>query len=123
MTISVLVVDDNESYLDASCALLRRESLEVVGVALTSAEALWRVEALRPDVVLVDVNLAAESGFDLARQLVEIDPRGESTVILMSTQAAADLADLIADSPVSGFLAKSELSADAIRRIHNRGIR
>lgn len=41
----------------------------------------------------------------------------------MSTQAAADLADLIAESPGSGFLAKSELSADVIRRILNAGIR
>jgi CheY-like chemotaxis protein len=120
-TLSVLVVDDNESFLNASCALLRREGLEVLGVASTSTEAVWRVKDLRPDVVLVDVNLAGESGFDLARLLV--DQGHESMVILMSTQAATDLADLIAESPATGFLAKIELSADAIRRIHKGGIR
>jgi len=123
MAINVLVVDDNESFLDASCALLRREGLEVLGVASTSDEAVWRVEDLRPDVVLVDVNLAGESGFDLARRLVQADQGRQSMVILMSTQAAADLADLIAESPATGFLAKSELSADAIRRILNGGTR
>jgi len=123
MAINVLVVDDNESFLDASCALLRREGLEVLGVASTSDEAVWRFEDLRPDVVLVDVNLAGESGFDLARRLVQADQGRQSMVILMSTQAAADLADLIAESPATGFLAKSELSADAIRRILNGGTR
>jgi DNA-binding NarL/FixJ family response regulator len=123
MAIGVLVVDDSVSFLDASCALLRREGLEVVGVASTSTEAAGKVEALRPDVVLVDVNLAEESGFDLARRLARTDHGRDSTVILMSTQDAADLADLIAASPAAGFLAKSDLSAEAIRRIRNGGIR
>jgi DNA-binding NarL/FixJ family response regulator len=117
MAISVLVVDDNESFLDASCALLGRDGLDVIGVASTSADAAGRVEELRPDVVLVDINLAGESGFDLAWQLVEAGQGRDSAVILMSTQTAADLADLIAESPASGFVAKSELSADAICRI------
>jgi CheY-like chemotaxis protein len=122
MAISVLVVDDSESFLDASCALLRREGLEVSGVARTSTEAVRKVEALRPDVVLVDINLAGESGFDLARQLLQPGNGRDSMVILMSTQEAADLGDLIAASPATGFLAKTELSADAIRRILNGGI-
>jgi CheY-like chemotaxis protein len=62
IAISVLVVDDSESFLDASSALLRREGLAVTGLATTSAEAVARVEDLRPDVVLVDVHLGAESG-------------------------------------------------------------
>jgi two-component system nitrate/nitrite response regulator NarL len=123
MTTTVFVVDDNESFLDASCALLSREGLEVVGVASTSAETLGKVEELRPDVVLVDINLAGESGFDLARRLVEALGGSVSAVILMSTQTGADLADLLAESPASGFVAKSDLSADAIRRILNGGIR
>ncbi|MDX6319727.1 MAG: hypothetical protein QOD35_3127 [Nocardioidaceae bacterium] len=122
MAISVLVVDDSVSFLDASCALLRREGLEVLGVASTSTEAAGRVEELRPDVVLVDVNLAGESGFHLARRLARADDGRDSTVILMSTQEAADLADLIAASPAAGFLAKSDLSAEAIRRILNGGM-
>lgn len=94
-----------------------------MGIASTSAEAVRRAEDLRPDVVLVDINLAGESGFDLARQLVQTDRGCESMVILMSTQAAADLGDLIAERPATGFLAKSERSADAIRRILNGGTR
>jgi CheY-like chemotaxis protein len=114
-----LIVDDNEAFLEAVRVLLEREGLSVAGVASTYAEALELFEALRPDLVLVDIFLGEESGFELARRLAE-DGRGQgdaATIILISTQAQADLADLIAASPAAGFLAKTELSAKAIGRI------
>jgi DNA-binding NarL/FixJ family response regulator len=114
-----LIVDDNGPFLDAARALLEREGVAIAGVASTAAEALRQAEELRPDVVLVDITLGKESGFDLARRLVEADRSGGSAVILISTHAEADFADLIAESPATGFLPKSELSADAIRRILN----
>jgi DNA-binding NarL/FixJ family response regulator len=109
-----LIVDDNRRFLDAARTLLEREGLAVVGIALTSAEALRETEVLRPDIVLVDVSLGAESGFELARRLVADHDRGPK-VVLISTRSEADLADLIALSPAAGFLSKSDLSAEAIR--------
>ena len=120
MGIRVLVVDDNRPFLDAACALLQRQGLTVLGAATTAAQARNLVEQLRPDVVLVDINLGAESGFELARRLTE-DNGHRSTVILMSTHAETDFADLIADSPAAGFVPKSDLSADAIRLIRDEG--
>jgi DNA-binding NarL/FixJ family response regulator len=117
MPFRVLIVDDNRSFLAAARVLLEREGQCVVGVASTTAEALKGAAELRPGVVLVDITLGAESGFELARRLVEVDPGGESAVILISTHAQDDFADLIAESPATGFLPKSELSAGAIRRI------
>jgi DNA-binding NarL/FixJ family response regulator len=111
----VFIVDDNLPFLDAARVLLEREGLPVVGVASTSAEAVRRTAELRPEVVLVDLMLAGESGFELARRLVEHDGDRGTAVILISTQSEADFADLIADSPAIGFLPKSELSAAAIR--------
>jgi len=87
----------------------------VVGVASNSAEALQQVRALRPDLILVDIGLGEESGFDLARLLARDGPGGE--VILISAGAEADYAELIAESPAAGFLVKSELSARAIGQI------
>jgi DNA-binding NarL/FixJ family response regulator len=112
-----LIVDDSRSFLEAARTLLEREGLTIAGVASTGDEALGRADELRPDVVLVDIMLGAESGFDLARRLVEEDRGGRSTVILISTHAEADFEDLIAASPAAGFVPKSELSARAIRRI------
>jgi DNA-binding NarL/FixJ family response regulator len=109
-----LIVDDNESFLEAARALLEREGVAVAGVAMTTAEALEQAERLRPDVTLVDISLGPESGFDLVRRLAEND-RG-ATLILISTRAEEDVTDLVAESPAAGFIAKSDLSADAIRR-------
>jgi CheY-like chemotaxis protein len=114
MAVSCLIVDDNRDFLDAARTLLEREGLTVVGVASTSADALRKAELLRPDVVLVDVSLGGESGIDLARRLVA-DPAHDATVILISTRSEIEFADPIVLGPASGFLSKSQLSADAIR--------
>jgi DNA-binding NarL/FixJ family response regulator len=110
-----LIVDDSRRFLDAASDLLEREGLTVVGVASTGDEALRQADALRPDVILVDIFLGEESGLHLARRLVEESER--ATVILISSHSEADLADLIAPSPAAGFVSKTELSASAIRRI------
>jgi DNA-binding NarL/FixJ family response regulator len=117
MAFGILIVDDNRLFLEAARVLLERQGLRVVGVAASSAEALRRAGELRPEVVLVDITLGGESGFDLARGLAGQSRRGAPTVILISTHAEADFADLIADSPAAGLVPKPELSADAIRRI------
>jgi DNA-binding NarL/FixJ family response regulator len=120
MAVRCLIVDDNQAFLLAARRLLEREGLTVAGVASTSADAFRKAETLRPDVVLVDVSLGQESGFELARRLLVAHDRG-ATTILISTRSADDLADLVAASPAAGFLSKSELSADAIRRILDGG--
>ena len=117
MPIRSLIVDDNRSFLEAARVLLEREGLTVADVATTGDEALRKAETLRPDVVLVDVSLGEESGFDLVRRLVDDDLGNEAVVVLISTLAETDIADLIAESPAAGFLAKEDLSASAIRRI------
>jgi DNA-binding NarL/FixJ family response regulator len=110
-----LIVDDNEAFLEAAVNLLEREGVTVAGVASTSEEALRRTRELRPDVVLVDIILGSESGFDLLRRLAETD--SGTTLILISTHAESDYADLIAESPAVGFVPKFDLSADVIRRL------
>jgi DNA-binding NarL/FixJ family response regulator len=108
--IRCLIVDDNPPFLDAARLLLEREGITVVGVATTSAHALRLEHELRPDVVLVDIRLGDESGFDLARRL-------SGTVILISTHAQGEYAEEIAASPAAGFIPKTQLSASAILRL------
>ncbi|HEY2552916.1 MAG TPA: response regulator transcription factor [Streptosporangiaceae bacterium] len=117
MTFGVLIVDDNQLFFESARVLLEREGMRVVGGARTSVQALQRAEQLRPEVVLIDIRLGDESGFDLARRLAERDRGGEAATVLISTHPEADYADLIAESPAAGFLPKADLSADAIRRI------
>jgi DNA-binding NarL/FixJ family response regulator len=109
-----VIVDDNAGFRDAARSLLEREEVEVVGVASDSEHARSGVAELRPDVVLVDIVLGAESGFALARALAR---EGGPKVILISTHSKADFVDLIAASPAVGFIGKSDLSARAIREL------
>lgn len=117
MRLRCLIVDDSGCFLDAASDLLEREGVSVVGVASSSAEALQRVEELHPDVALVDISLGAESGFDLTRRLRQHGGAAAPRVILISTRAGADFADLIEASPAVGFVAKADLSAKAIRDV------
>jgi CheY-like chemotaxis protein len=112
-----LIVDDSPRFLEAARGLLERQGINIVGVASTSAEALQRVEELRPDVTLVDIDLGGESGFELARRLHRDADVASSPMILISTHAEQDYADLIEASPAVGFLSKSALSASAIRKL------
>jgi DNA-binding NarL/FixJ family response regulator len=123
MVLRSLLVDDNDAFLEAASVLLEREGVTVAGVASNTAEALRQARALRPDVILVDIGLGDESGFDLAWLLTRDGQGGQrvrAEVILISSYAETDYADLIAESPAAGFLAKSELSAQAIGRILGR---
>ena len=99
-----------QRFLDAARLLLEREGLAVVGVATTSNDALRLEEELRTDVVLVDIRLGDESGFDLARRL-------SSTVIMVSTHAESEYAEQIAASPAAGFIPKAQLSGSAVLRL------
>jgi DNA-binding NarL/FixJ family response regulator len=115
-----VVVDDNPHFVAAARSLLEREGVTVLGAAANGAEAVRLTAELRPDVVLVDIDLGAESGLDVARRLAR-SAGPVPPVILISTYAEEDYADLIADSPAVGFLHKAALSAAAIHRLlHGR---
>jgi CheY-like chemotaxis protein len=108
-----VIVDDNAFFLETAADVLGREGLDVVGVASTSAEAMRLVTELQPDVVLVDVDLGDEDGLELARRVTE-SAAAAPKVILISTHAEDDLAQLIAVNPAIGFIAKARLSAEAV---------
>jgi CheY-like chemotaxis protein len=119
MALRALIVDDNSHFLGAARDLLEREGVEVVALASTGAEAVQLAAELGPDVTLVDIDLGEESGFDVARMLTEGEAN-HSPVVLISTYAEKDFADLIASAPAVGFLSKSDLSARTLHEILNR---
>jgi CheY-like chemotaxis protein len=112
-----LIVDDNPGFLHVARLLLEQEGMRVVGVASSGAEAVRLAEDLHPDVTLLDIDLGEESGFDVARQLVDDRRHHPGHVILVSAYAEDEFLDLIAASPVIGFLRKPALSVEAIERL------
>ena len=121
MGLRCLVVDDSPQFLAAARSLLERQGITVAGVASTSAEALRQAVELRPDVVLMDIDLGEESGLELSHRLYEAGGSAAPPVILISTHPEEDYADLIAASPAVGFLPKISLSAAAIRAVLVQG--
>ena len=114
-----LIVDDSAYFRDAASAMLERAGISVVGQASNSAEALSCYEHSHPDVVLVDVDLGREDGFELAEQLDRASAASRLAVILVSIYAESDLEEMIDASPAVGFLQKFSLSPDAIRDLLN----
>lgn len=115
MPLRCLIVDDRPSFSEAARELLTDQGVAIVGTATSSAEAIQRIQELRPDVALVDIDLGEESGFDLARHLAADGSAVQ--VILISTHDEREFKKLIDSSPTVGFLAKTELSAENIRRL------
>jgi CheY-like chemotaxis protein len=110
-----VIVDDNHEFLQTAAGLLERGGITVVGVASTADEALRSAARLHPDVMLVDVHLGHEDGFELAERLHRDGGPDGPVVVLTSTHAPQDFAELIESSPAAGFVQKAELSAPAIR--------
>jgi DNA-binding NarL/FixJ family response regulator len=112
-----VIVDDSPDVLRAASELLEGQGIAVVGVAATGVEAVRLMEEVEPDVILIDIDLGPESGFDLARRLADGLNRAGSRSILISTYDEADFGNLIEASPAIGFVPKSDLSATTIHRL------
>src|SRR5438270_1247559 len=117
MNVRCLVVDDNRDFLQAARKVLESGGITVVGAASSSEDALLQAKETSPDIVLVDIVLGSESGFDLARRLTAATGPPGAAVILISTHSEEDSADLIAASPAIGFLPKWKLSARSIENL------
>jgi CheY-like chemotaxis protein len=114
--LTCLIVDDSPEFLEAAGQLLGDDGVTVVGVAATSGQAVTKALALRPDVALVDVDLGSESGVDVSQRLAEL-PDGAPPVILISAESGSELAELVEASGAVGFVSKTDLSGDAIRKL------
>ena len=112
MTGTVLIVDDHAGFRAKARAVLELDGWKVVGEAEDAAHALRQVAALRPEVVLLDIGLPDRSGLDVAEDL-----RGGPAVVLVSTHDAEDYEALALRRGACGFLAKAELSGDALSSV------
>jgi CheY-like chemotaxis protein len=112
-----VIVDDNQEFLHTAAGLLERGGITVVGVASNVDEALQSAARLRPDVILVDVDLGQEDGFELAERLHRDGGPNGPAVVLTSTHARQDFTELITNSPAAGFVQKAGLSVSAIRSV------
>ena len=109
---TVLIVDDHPSFRASARALLETEGFDVVGEAENGVRALACAKELKPDVVLLDVQLPDFDGFEVASRLTK---NGDGpTVVLTSSRDGSDFGSLVPSSGAVGFIPKAELSGAAI---------
>jgi DNA-binding NarL/FixJ family response regulator len=115
MPTTVLIVDDHPSFRSSAHMLLEAEGFDVIGESPDGESALEAVTALRPDVVLLDVQLPGIDGFEVTRRL---RANGDApAVILVSSRDRGDYGALAEESGALGFVAKGELSGAALEAL------
>lgn len=116
MATSVLIVDDHPSFRASARMLLESEGFDVVGEAEDGEGALVAVRELKPDVVLLDVQLPDMNGFEVAAELCRQNGNGPQ-VVLTSSRDAADFGPLVPQCGAIGFVPKAELSGAVLRAV------
>jgi DNA-binding NarL/FixJ family response regulator len=113
--VTVLIVDDHPSYRAIARNVLETDGFVVVGTASDGESGVAATLQLAPDVVLLDVELPDIDGFEVAARLRRA---GSATaIVLASSRDGADFGSLVAESGARGFIAKAELTGDAIRAL------
>ena len=115
MTTRALVVDDHAGFRTSARFLLELEGFEVVGEAEDGASAVSAAERLRPDLVLLDVQLPDMRGFEVARRILA--GGSQARIVLVSSREESDYGDRIRESGALGFVSKGELSGDRLRAV------
>jgi DNA-binding NarL/FixJ family response regulator len=110
---SLLIVDDHADFRAGARALLEVDGFEVLGEAADGASALEAARRLRPQVVLLDVQLPGMDGFDIAERLAAAD---EPPMVVLTSSRAPEAfhSRLRAAGSVRGFIAKAELSGECL---------
>lgn len=108
-----VIVDDHSGFRQQARRLLEQIGYRVVAEAGTGSEALSAVQQLKPDVVLLDIQLPDLDGFTVATKLTSALPP-VPTVVLVSTREAVDYGSRLTTCGAAGFIAKAELSAESL---------
>lgn len=103
--IRVLLIDDDSPFLETVADLLRFSPVyQIVGAFVSARQALQNLDALSPDVALVDILMPEMNGFDCARTILQ--QRSQTAVVLVTGATASRFIQTAIQSDVWGFLSK-----------------
>jgi two-component system response regulator DegU len=106
----ILVVDDHETVRKGVCAILSsREDIEVCGEAANGEEAIRIAKELKPDLVILDVNMPVLGGFAAAQELKRLMP--ELPILFFTMNESAQFVIEAKRLGVQGFVSKDRAGA------------
>ena len=108
----MLIVDDHAAFRASAGALLQAEGFDVVGEAADGASALRAVTRLRPEIVLLDIQLPDLDGLAVAEQLAAA--ADAPAIVLISSRDAAAYGARLQTASARGFIPKSALSGETL---------
>ena len=118
--VSVMIVDDQPPFRDAARAVLSRiDGFDLVAEVDSGEGAVATSVELRPDLVLMDINMGALDGIEATRLITDAHP--ETKVILVSTYSLEDLPVTARSSGAIAYVNKDELSPRVVRRLWESG--
>jgi len=112
----ILIADDNERFRALLKTLLEgHDDWSVCGVANSGDEAVQKAVELKPDLILLDIEMPKLDGLSACRLIREKVPTSE--VLILTVQQSLDLARIAAESGAWGYVSKTTISRDLIRAI------
>jgi DNA-binding NarL/FixJ family response regulator len=112
----VLIADDHRLFAEALRAILSDdERIEVVGLAVSGADAVVQANDLRPDVVLMDISMPGLDGVQATRVILEEQP--DVSVVMVTGSDARQDVDAARTAGASGYVTKDRIAAELIGAI------
>ena len=102
------------SFRASARAMLEADGFAVIGEAGDGTSALALLRELRPEVVLLDVQLPDKTGFEICEECGESGVLEDTSIVLVSSRDGSDYGDLIERCGASGFIPKAELTGEAV---------
>jgi DNA-binding NarL/FixJ family response regulator len=114
--ITILLVDDHKLIRDSWSFILNSDQrFKVIGETSNGEEAIQMVISIRPDIILMDVNMTPLNGFDTTREILEIVPN--SKVIAVSMHAMPAYAKRMMQIGAMGYVTKNSSKDEMINAI------
>jgi DNA-binding NarL/FixJ family response regulator len=118
--VRVMIVDDQAPFREAARAVVERaKGFELVAEAESGEAAVATADAIAPDLVLMDINMAGITGIEAANRITDAHP--EVTVFLLSTYKIEDLPPDVASCGASAYLNKEEFGGRLLRTTWESG--